>query len=198
MSYPTLIPQFPTSELPTDTCPLCQQRPLPHGDWACDPCKESWQSEGVLIQEGRAALAAAIEDIERASKPAPPTALSAAMRAGSLLRPQAFREYFMRHPGGEVRSCALGAAWEALGGVVPDADAVPGITGKPEDWHTFASRLKLALLARWPARPWDGPWYGGETPDAQYSLWNYITMYLNDRLSLSREEIADWLESVGL
>ena len=40
--------------------------------------------------------------------------LSTAIRLGAMLRPQGFRQLFT-NVGGEVRSCALGAAAEAMG-----------------------------------------------------------------------------------
>jgi hypothetical protein len=139
--------------------------------------------------------------LENTSAPAEsPATLSAAIRAGALLRPQAFREYFMRHEGGEVRSCTMAAAWEGLGNVAPGSDEVPGLTGKPEDWQRFAGSLKTQLVIRWPilAQTWEGPWYGDEVAEGRPSLFTYITQYLNDKLGLSREQIADWLESINL
>jgi hypothetical protein len=131
---------------------------------------------------------------------APPPTLSAAIRAGALLRRQAHREYFMRYEGGEVRSCAMAAAWEGLGNAAPGSDEVPGLTGKPEHWQEFAASLKTQLVIRWPAlaQTWEGPWYGSEVAEGRPSLFTYITQYLNDKLGLSREEIAAWLESIDL
>lgn len=105
--------------------------------------------------------------------------LSEAIRLGSLLRGQAFCEYMtVLEP---VRSCALGAALEAMG--------VDGLTGSREvqriwPWTVDVCRyvgncpvcLELKIQHGWPVLS--------------------IITHLNDKHQWTREAIADWVEAI--
>lgn len=115
--------------------------------------------------------------------------MSQAMRKGAAIRPKCEAAYFF-DDGNVVKSCALGAALEGSGQMDPtqygqsrgpiqlrDFFEVPyfGITGK-QCPHAECAQSKG---------------YG-------HSSIETIVMCLNDDCGWSREEIADWLESIGL
>lgn len=137
--------------------------------------------------------------------------LSEAIRIGSKLRPQGHGSLFTKRtktPLGqlildqETKSCALGAAYEAS-------------LGFPSDWQWWNGNLTNndldgydgydghgSLLREFPilGQP-VGPYVRPEIPlgpnDKCTPISNYI-YHLNDKLGLSREEIADWAEGIEL
>lgn len=113
--------------------------------------------------------------------------LSDLMRQGSQLRPQAFRDYVQRGDEGEVCTCAIGAAYEAITGKLPpsqneDYDACPMVNREIE------RETGIAL-----------GFYSTKNPVTHN--WETLTGLisgLNDAHKWTREEIADWLEQEGL
>lgn len=98
--------------------------------------------------------------------------VSEAIRLGSMLRPQGFGGLWTGM--GETHSCALGAAFDALGcGFI-------GL-GRPP--------LKVDLWLKDRATcPTCGPYV--------YARREEIIAHLNDRHRWTRERIADWVESI--
>jgi hypothetical protein len=94
--------------------------------------------------------------------------LSAAILLGSTLRKQCFRDLF--RDGG---SCAMGAAFEAIG-----ADRLFPLEGTPWRWLLVAS-------LRCPECGVEEPW-----------VTIVITSHLNDKHRWSRERIAEWVATV--
>jgi hypothetical protein len=118
--------------------------------------------------------------------------LSEAIREGAKLRPQCQMGYFRNdYPYNEVRSCAIGAAYEGCTGKnryeLPDnpfaedmlLDAIRECTGV--DLNTAKSTL--------PPLPGIQP---GWIPALLVGI-----VGLNDDYDWTREEIADWLEKQG-
>lgn len=106
--------------------------------------------------------------------------LSEAIKLGSLLRGQAFCEYMtLIQP---VRSCALGAALEAMG------------------------RDKAALPSKEAARIWSWAADVGHPTNCPVCLPEFkiqhgcsvlsMITHLNDKHRWTRERIADWVESI--
>lgn len=103
--------------------------------------------------------------------------LSEAIRVGSKLRPQGRVSCFRRNDEGQFYSCVLGAAYEAVKGYkegdyvcVNDVeDLFPEIPNTPV--HTVNGHFRDTFFS---------------------AIW-----YMNDIEGLSREEIADWVESKG-
>jgi hypothetical protein len=103
-------------------------------------------------------------------------ALSTAMREGAKLRPQAFGGYFQQ--GTPVKSCAMGAVYEALTG-----ETVLPVWGRlPKKLRSTLSREKECPM-------------GCEMQRGR-SLLGLVT-HLNDDHKWKREQIADWLASQG-
>lgn len=107
--------------------------------------------------------------------------LSEAIRKGSELRPMGKRALFVRREDGVICSCALGAAYEA-------------ITGS----HTTPSVIDIA--ARDPlGNSFPALFKPFATSVSGYDLQLHeIIAQTNDSGKFTREEIADWLESIGL
>lgn len=105
--------------------------------------------------------------------------LSEAIRLGAMMRPQAKEDLFV---GGH--SCALGAAYEAIGLMTPDTDRC----NNPSSWH-WRTRDAFPLLEEKVSCPIGDCW---RTPDDLA----YVTTHLNDEHGWTREAIADWVESV--
>ena len=104
------------------------------------------------------------------------TKLSEAIREGAKKRPMGLEDYFVEFEG--LLSCALGAAYEA-------------IRGQPGEDHDEVSDC---LETAW---PWifQRGWHISRTGIA-YTLVHVIAL-MNDSGKFTREEIADWLESIG-
>jgi hypothetical protein len=104
------------------------------------------------------------------------TKVSQAIRIGSCFRPQAVGEPFI--DGG---SCAIGAAYEALGG--PMTDEIKSDTGPA--WEYVAKKLGLEV---WMCIP--------DEEGKLRELCEHIFSKNDD--GWTREQVADWLESQGL
>lgn len=107
--------------------------------------------------------------------------LSEAIREGAKLRPMCQDRYF-GYVGNAVTesktwlgSCALGAAYEAITGETEVESMMETLENVCQ--HLFSE-----------------PWL--ESPKAQYTL-AYVIYDMNDSGRFTREEIADWLESIG-
>lgn len=113
--------------------------------------------------------------------------LSEAIREGAKLRPMGTEAYFsFDYDSGKVCSCVLGAALEgALEGQIKDAEDIDGMN------------ISHSLIEHWPVlgELWS-PFKGSTFVYAGYSLLNVIAE-MNDSGKFTREEIADWLESIG-
>lgn len=117
--------------------------------------------------------------------------LSEAIRVGSKLRGQA--TYVLAHKtcDGQITTCAMGAAYEALFGELPELDQ--RYVGVPFGTRTDYARLQdtfpfLSVESE----------EGIETPGGQpaKTIQSAIA-YMNDYEDMPREEIADWLEARG-
>lgn len=126
--------------------------------------------------------------------------LSEAIRKGSELRPKAEDDFFIFYrfstKADDVRSCALGAAYEAACGFI-------GIHFLADDCLGLESLQKIdaALYERWPCLR--DAWHRrqvdeeGEEGEEGVITLQEVIQEMNDYGGYSREEIADWLESVG-
>lgn len=94
--------------------------------------------------------------------------LSEAIRLGAMLRPQGFGAYIR-----DGRSCALGAAREAIGVVL----------GWPEEWHLLLSKRQNCPVC-----------CVADVAVAVPRLFETIIL-LNDDHHWTREQIADFIES---
>jgi hypothetical protein len=104
--------------------------------------------------------------------------LSTAIREGSKVRPQnCGGGYFSKN--GEVRSCALGAAYEALG-----------------NSPTLSSRVNDALYATFSAEFEHVVACPQLHCDSGLMLLRTMIVHLNDIHFWSRERIADWVQSI--
>lgn len=104
--------------------------------------------------------------------------LAAAMRKGAALRPQAFTDYFRVYKG-TLCSCALGAVYEAVTGRTDihfyDDDGIP----------ESDSETMLAL-------------HFGIPPGTSINGTALVTLItrMNDDREMTREAIADWLDTL--
>lgn len=96
-----------------------------------------------------------------------PLSLSAAIRLGSMLKPQGFGHYAYQGDG----SCALVAAAEAM-----------GISYVAVDWQDLIEELGVAVCPECGVRP---------RPAVKV-----ITVHLNDKHKWTRERIADFVEQI--
>jgi hypothetical protein len=102
--------------------------------------------------------------------------LSQAIREGAKLRPQAFSLYFQHQKDGTVCSCALGAAAEAVLGIT-DIQKTDG-----EDIYDHFPELASAKQVT--------------TPNKTTTFLRDAIVYLNDQMRWTREQIADWVETI--
>lgn len=124
--------------------------------------------------------------------------LSEAIREGATLRPKAEDDFFIFYrfstKADDIRSCALGAAYEAVCGFA----GISFFFG--DDCLSLESLQKIdaALYERWPVLR--GAWcrkpVDEEGEEGAITL-QEIIQEMNDYGEYTREEIADWLESVG-
>jgi hypothetical protein len=98
--------------------------------------------------------------------------LSEAMRLGSALREQAFDAYFV-----DSRSCAIGAAAEAMG-------------------CAYGDRPSAHMLHHFPALLYTSTYPCGCNFEDLVSRVETIIIHLNDRHRWTREQIAAWIETV--
>jgi hypothetical protein len=123
------------------------------------------------------------------------TRLSEAIRAGAELRPQAFGDYVAIDDRHQTCTCALGAAYEAVTGIVPDTcdvyDEQPS-GNAPSTVLTRTFNLRDVRLVT--------PLEARIIPDIEKEPIEVyrVVAQLNDRARWSREQIADWLEAQGL
>lgn len=100
--------------------------------------------------------------------------LSEAIRLGAMLRPQGY--YAMSDDG---RTCAYGAAYEAVGFVIDDE------TRWPAAELIYATFPLIAVLTM------PCPECGQDAPAP-----GMVVTHLNDRHRWTREDIADWVETI--
>lgn len=118
--------------------------------------------------------------------------LSEAIRLGAMLKPQAFGSFFTR--GSDVTvvgdvlglrrtadsTCALGGALDAVGAL--EFSALEWVAyGLPSRWPV------LRVAATCPEC--------GECCGAQ-GVWDVVAVHLNNKHRWTREQIADWVESI--
>lgn len=113
--------------------------------------------------------------------------LSAAIRYGSKLKPQAIGALFKFNAATEmIHSCAVGAAYDAVvtakGGHVSSAV-------QPDVDHALHEHFGEIM-----SRPLGVPGECGKIEGCALE----VIPYLNDSLRWSRERIADWLQENGL
>jgi hypothetical protein len=104
--------------------------------------------------------------------------LSEAIRLGAMLKPQG-REQLLTHAG---RSCALGAALDACG----------QLRGEQATWPN--SPLYATAAALWPIL--DVMASAPRDADLLRDRLKYLITQLNDERRWTREQIADWVESI--
>lgn len=123
--------------------------------------------------------------------------LSEAIRQGAKLRPMATGDFFVKEEWSEdVSSCALGAAYEAI-------HRLEGVAFDDDDYDLMLKSLRTIegrLFEDWPIlnQVWceaRSEWIA-EGNDAPITLQEVI-QDMNDFGKFTREEIADWLESIG-
>lgn len=110
--------------------------------------------------------------------------LSAAIRAGAALRPQATGMFF-QYNYGKLCSCALGAAYEAVTGkqTMPDALKLGG--GSIYLSQRFPLLNRTLVFGEQPEPV--------QKPGVSQTV-STVIIDLNDNHQWSREQIADWLE----
>lgn len=99
--------------------------------------------------------------------------LSEAMRLGAMWRPQGFGQLWQERVDGSFASCALGAAFEALG-------CAPGtsvVRLRGATWRWLAMAAGCPACHRAATREW-------------------VIEHLNDWHNWTREAIADWVETI--
>jgi hypothetical protein len=104
--------------------------------------------------------------------------LAEAIRLGAMLGPQV-RGTFFRKRNGEVQTCALGAAADALGA------EKPGLFPSLQMWPILSSLVAEEEMP--------GELRAGSVHFADQTLMGTI-MHLNDVEGWTRTEIADWVE----
>lgn len=117
------------------------------------------------------------------------TKLSAYIRKGALLRPQAFHDYVKRAPleNGwqyEYRTCAIGGAYEAITGKLPEPDWLQH--GKVNKTIFQATGVKDVRI----------PYPESVLPEREAPILDVVST-LNDTSKWTREQIADYLETQG-
>src|ERR1041384_7086595 len=111
--------------------------------------------------------------------------LSEAIRLGALLKAQGFGRYGVRADGPTaVRTCALGAAADAIGMLdrlmpVDDRAVVSLASAFPAEWHLLEESV-----------------IGSACPvcGAVHQTLAGVIAHVNDRHRWTREAIADWIE----
>jgi len=105
--------------------------------------------------------------------------LSEAIRAGAQLRPPAIGQFFEANADGVLCSCALAAAYEVVIGAAHPRLGAQHILPALERVFPCAN-----AVVNHPVHQLPGSVYGA-------------VMNLNDEYHWSREQIADWLASIG-
>lgn len=119
--------------------------------------------------------------------------LSEAIRAGAKLRAMGYYHYFREGCFEIESSCSLGAAYEAVYGTKRLSFDGDGTLGIEE-----LQKIDFGLYSSWPTLAYV---WGKARPD-QDGLIESLTLhdiiqFMNDSGKFTREEIADWLESIG-
>lgn len=110
--------------------------------------------------------------------------LSEAIRLGAMLRPQGFGDLFQfSYPDLTVKTCALGAAYEAAGIMSIDSDR--DATGWPKLTRGAFPILDLLLERGCPACRKLGT-----------DKLAFVVTHLNDEHRWTREAIADWIATL--
>lgn len=118
--------------------------------------------------------------------------LSEAIRIGSSKRPQC-RDVFFNRIDDEICSCALGAGFE--GGDLIDQDMLKrGIVALHMELVSAFEGFELYSVNNSGMLPFPCPSFSCKERPAQLPE---IIVHLNDEHNWSREQIADWLESIG-
>jgi len=111
--------------------------------------------------------------------------LSEAIRVGALLRPPTLRRFFgVDLKTGRWCSCALGAAYEGVVGQCVEGSTLDENTVQRELFRQFPM---LATVVAYPPML---------EPDWEGTVYEVVTA-LNDSFWWTREQIADWLASIG-
>lgn len=105
--------------------------------------------------------------------------LSEAIREGAKKRPQAYGALFEYNENGELCSCVLGSAMEALG-------------AEPTLNHVLGAVIPIL------EKETGAPMYSVEFDENETHELHEVMTHLNDVEGSTREQIADWLESEGL
>jgi hypothetical protein len=105
--------------------------------------------------------------------------LSEAIRLGAMIRPQAFGEYQVMG-----RSCALGAAMDALG--IPVCDQSDFLDAELDQLFPTCALKAQCCPVRDCHRELDPP----------ERFIGSVVIHLNDHHRWTREQIADWVETV--
>jgi hypothetical protein len=123
--------------------------------------------------------------------------LSEAIRLGAMIRPQAFTVLFQRAGG----SCALGAAVEASSICTRERFIVTEGSESTVDVLVAYLEIRRALMVRFPVlKALASCPVTGECPvECQYYSFGKVRAiieHLNDDHRWTREQIADWIETV--
>jgi hypothetical protein len=112
--------------------------------------------------------------------------LSEAIRLGAMLRPQGFHDFIQDLGAGIVVSCALGAAAEAIG------SSAVAVFGPFADTDDLVGELDAAFgtLLNTKRRGCPSKGCGVRRVTAN------VIAHLNDDHRWTREQIADWVESI--
>jgi hypothetical protein len=110
--------------------------------------------------------------------------LSEAIRAGAKIRPQCHGGLF-QIDGGEIKSCALGAALEGAGLYTPSEEEILASTTLLNKWSELGGGDYLCPSPRHPSE------------DTEEFHLEILIEHLNDVHRWTRERIADWLEEKG-
>jgi len=109
-----------------------------------------------------------------------PISLSEAIREGAKLRPQAFGFMFNKRDGVWC-SCALGAAREYVFGTGPGT-----ATTSANDVTALAQQCDVDLSQ-----------CCTDPQEQTFTMLHTIILRLNDEYHWTREQIADWLQTIG-
>jgi len=109
--------------------------------------------------------------------------LSEAMKLGAMVKPKGVDELFTINQRGELASCAIGAAIDALYGEATESTDADGPAHEIYERFGF-----LQSIADCPACLWNDDFHG-ENVFA-------IVHHLNDDHNWTREQIADWVATI--
>lgn len=116
--------------------------------------------------------------------------LSEAIREGSKLRPQNFRGTYFSQEEDKVSSCAIAAAFEAIGRVNGDTYFKGGGLVPSLDEY-FKAHIDHSIYC-----PVEGCPCNEYGPEFEYA--GSLIVHINDYHKWTREAIADFIEKLGL